>query len=188
MALSLGLGLGVANGGGVSVPLIDTRPNLFVTADFSHASWSKANITIASSTETAPDGTATAFRITENVTGAVPHTLYKLPTLTADQHTASVFAKAGARTQLAFLGQFTSYGTTYFNLATGAVISTGIGHTPKITNVGGGWYRCSITGTAAAAAQEFDIMLASGGTFSYAGDGTSDFYLWQPWLGVGGPM
>jgi hypothetical protein len=143
--------------------------------------WIKTNatVTVDSSIELAPDGTATADKIVETdvtdfhyVDNPTPN-----PTVTNGQaFTASFYVKAGERTTIhAYLissGILT--GTpTQFDLSTGEIVS---GSQATMQDVGNGWYRCSITGTANSTIGKMRILL--NGNIPYDGDGTSGIYLW----------
>jgi hypothetical protein len=175
-----------AAGVALGVRIEGARTNLALRSqEFDNASWNKARSTITANATTAPDGTMTADKLIDNAVNS-SHVAYFTPTLTAAVHTASVFAKAAERSQLHIMFQAgASFNTSYFNLATGAVISQGAGHTATILSVGNGWYRCSASVTNTAAAQEVDFGTADGGTASYAGDGASGIYLWQAQVELG---
>jgi hypothetical protein len=64
------------------------------SADFSHADWTKTNITISTEAIVAPDGTPTADKIEATATATT--ILYQTFTATADVITYSVFIKKGS--------------------------------------------------------------------------------------------
>jgi hypothetical protein len=98
-----------------------------------------------------------------NVSGLVSGTSY----------VASVYAKAGERTKFDILaGAGTGTGSTVFDLV--AVTATGGG---TITDVGNGWYRCSVTLVPNSGLVQFLLRLYVGASASYAGDGTSGIYI-----------
>jgi phage-related protein len=125
---------------------------------FDNAAYTKAvNVTITPNSVTAPDGNTTADTLAVSVAG--PGFYNVAPTAIAlTSYTASIYAKAGTTSLLNFelTNQNESNVVVYqFNLATGGPPSAGTlsGFTAAsaaITDVGSGWYRCSITGTTAA--------------------------------------
>ena len=161
--------------------LIQTTPasvNLFTwTQDFDNAAWNKNNATVTANVAVAPDGTSTADKLVENATNNI-HRVSQVPTLTAVSHTATIYAKPAGRDWL-YMANASLSQAAYFNVSTG-VIGTIVGATTAtITPVGNGWYRCSITSTPAAGAQNYSFYAANAdGSFSYAGDGTSGLFLW----------
>jgi hypothetical protein len=98
-----------------------------------------------------------------NVSGLVSGTSY----------VASVYAKAGERTKFDILaGAGTGTGSTVFDLV--AVTATGGG---TITDVGNGWYRCSVTIIPNSGLVQYLLRLYNGATASYPGDGTSGIFI-----------
>lgn len=82
-------------------PTISARYNLLTkTEDFS-ADWVIAGFTRASSTEIAPDGTATAVKLTENNTDSNPRA-YQLITASSDSRKYIAYLKASAPTTINF--------------------------------------------------------------------------------------
>jgi hypothetical protein len=124
---------------------------------FDDASWLLTNMAAtAPASETSPDGTNNAYKITEDTTASTNHRIasFGIGTLTATTtYTASIYAKQGTRQYLAF--GFTTGGTNYinagFDLQTGVVTATYQSNytnvSSSIQNAGNGWYRCIITAT-----------------------------------------
>jgi len=113
------------------------------------AGWSTSNITADGDTDTAPNGTITADRITSNSTPTQCGISSITATFSASQPlTVSVFAKAGSATflQIFIPTSVLSGGYANFNLSTGAVGNFGgTGLTASIVSVGNSWYRCSVS-------------------------------------------
>jgi len=63
-------------------------------------------------------------------------------------YTISFIVKASGK-NFAYISDINASNVSYFNLSTGAVSFTFSGHNPSIVSLGGGWYRCSNTTTAA---------------------------------------
>jgi hypothetical protein len=137
---------------------------------FDNASWTKSNATVTANAVTAPDGTATADKLVEAATVGAHYVGQTLAPVGVPA-VASVYAKAGERTQLAI--QLGSSSVGYFNLSNGTVVS---GASAGISDAGNGWYRCWVSGTPSN--QNFLLYTAVAGAASYTGDGTSGIYLW----------
>lgn len=138
---------------------------------------------------TAPDGSLTADVLVEDTSTNV-HNAQQSATLTAATHTFSIYLKARERTWAQVLNGTIANGFAYFNLATGVVGTVGAGVTAtSITSVGNGWYRCSITFTAASGGNILAVRPASAnGTASYTGNGTSGVFLWGAQLEAGSTL
>jgi hypothetical protein len=163
----------------------EQRTNIFTYSEqFDNAAWNKNNATVTANAAVAPDGTSTADKLVEDATNNI-HRVSQVPTLTAVPHTATIYAKAAGRNWL-YMGNASLSQAAYFNVSTG-VIGTIVGATTAtITPVGNGWYRCSITSTPAAAAQNYSFYIANtDGSFIYTGDGTSGLFLWGAQLEAG---
>jgi hypothetical protein len=156
------------------------RTNLLTYSDdFSNASWVRNNQNINTNVITAPDGTLTADKlITINASSA--HHLYKVPSLSSNTYTLSIFAKA-AEQNLMRLGiddGILSRNTT-FNLTNGSISSSANVTSSTITPYPNSWYRCSITVTTNI------INVVFNTPYPNAGDGTSGIYIWGAQLEIG---
>jgi len=121
--------------------------------------WPTSFLTVTANSGTAPDGTNTAFLLTEQVTGNAAHLIGNTNIALLNQRmTYSCYFKKSASNSrdYAFIGLFyisTTFSDGYviFDLATGTVALTVPGLwtnvTSSITDVGNGWYRCVATGT-----------------------------------------
>lgn len=135
----------------------EQRTNLLTYSEqFDNATgWpTKTNLTVSANAVTAPNGAQEADTITDDTTNGTHRIFRGSVTLTAAAHTLSIYAKAGTATWfqiLAFDGTTTFYAN--FDLSAGALGTVaGSGATGSIQSVGNGWYRCSLTFTAAATA------------------------------------
>lgn len=141
----------------------------------------------------APDGTMSAEKIIEDNVAISNHSLWRTTNIVTESPkdiTFSFFAKAAERTKTQILIEY-SFGGEYtqilgdFNLSNGTSIGTGT----SIENIGGGWYRCSLTVTVPAGMSEtwvsFGRILLADGSSSYLGDGTSGLYIWGAQLEYG---
>ena len=157
---------------------------LLRSQDFDHSYWEKARIDITANATTAPDGTTTAEAINQASGQTQIGRIFRsnLPN-SAGAYTASVYAKANTRNFVTInTNDFinTGFNYTWFNLSTGAVGTNYSGHTASITDVGNGWYRCSITFTSVAAGSAGDVGfgLADTDGSETCADDQNGIYLW----------
>jgi hypothetical protein len=137
-------------------------------------------VTVTANATTAPDGTATADKLVETAsssTHGILHSAATIPTLVGQNYTISVYAKAAERSWLAIAPSNTTV-ADWFDLTNGVLGTTA--NAGAISAAGSGWYRCSITFTAASATSTPLIMIrqSNGQTAAYTGDGTSGIYVW----------
>ncbi|HHX4055422.1 TPA: phage head spike fiber domain-containing protein [Burkholderia contaminans] len=135
------------------------RTNIITQSSaFDNAAWTKNLYAMVAGAIAAPDGTMTGQKLTDSDTSTNVHTLLS-PTSAAlgvgGVGCASVFLQQGERPYAVLRLQDTSNSGNYcyavFNLSTGAVLQTnaaGIGTSVSagIANIGGGWYRCYVSG------------------------------------------
>jgi hypothetical protein len=160
----------------------ESRTNLQVySEEFDNAAWSKGASSVTANTIIAPDGTLTADKLVEDNTTATHNVSDVFSFTSGTSYTVSIYAKAGERDYLVFQpSNVTDFPLqASFNLSNGTVASviTEIG-TPSITDVGNGWYRCSITGTATTTSSRTLRFYTSNGSLTYTGDGYSGIYIW----------
>ena len=164
----------------------EARTNLFTySEDFGDASWVKSNATVSTNVAVSPSNVQNADKIVEAATNTT-HFVEKVVSLTTGTaYTWSCFYKAGERSVL-LMQVFTNvnhYG--YFDVTAGTAGATG-NATSTITNMGNGWYRCSVTFTSGATGNcFFDTYLSNGSTITYLGNGTSGLYAWGAQLEAG---
>jgi hypothetical protein len=127
---------------------------LTFSEDLSNVAWFTSNTTITANTTTAPNGTLTADTLTGNGTSNLHTVLQSANAINGITYTHSVYAKKGTNNFIQLIGGAAIYtsGLVFanFDLNNGVVGSVGAGTTATITNVGNGWYRCTITATATA--------------------------------------
>ena len=170
------------------------RKNLAVNSN--NFAFGGYNRTVTFNSTTAPDGTQTGVLVKE--TSDAVNTIHgaglQLNTFVAGTtYTVSLYAKnySGDRQIMFGFGQnyvgYTGVNPNYaygiFNLVTGTAsvqLSSGGNPSVAISNIGSGWYRCSLTFTPTISASGgIDIQLVSPGpATSYIGNGTSGIYLW----------
>lgn len=178
-------------GGARGILMEEGRTNLLLNSSaFDSAPWSKTDLTVAPSTVAAPDGT-TAFKLVESASYAV-HLISQSSWISPDNsdYSASIYAKAGERSifWVESRTKAPSFPQAWFDLASGTVLATANGATAKITPVGMGWYRCSITANSEAGTYSGNLVCGpaiASGVRSYAGNGTSGVYVWGSQLEIG---
>jgi hypothetical protein len=178
----------------------EQRTNLLTySEDFTNAYWSVVGGSIAANSTAAPDGALTADTYTESTLNE-DHRIATASNVSATvgaSYTLSVYAKvkpgsAQRFLMLVFNSGFASPTGCNFDLVSGTVgqSASAIG---TITNVGNGWYRCTITPSGTATGSlSLRIRQASVNTStnitspaSYTGDGYSGIYIWGAQLEAG---
>ena len=162
--------------------LIEVVPRNLVTysEQFDNASWTKLNSTISANAIIAPNGTTTADKLVENSSDA-NHLVQKAITASDSVYTFSIYAKKGERNWLVLRSVNASLQNVkaWFNIDAGTVGTLENGATATITDVGNGWYKCSITCPSFSSGFEFRASTSTGNNVdSYTGDGTSGLYIW----------
>jgi hypothetical protein len=160
--------------------------------------WTTNRGSITANATVAPDGTTTADRFVENTaTGVHGPVQFAITTTNGSANTVSGFFKAGSRSVIVIRFQDNATGLNgvgaEFNLSNGTisvaalVVGTFTSPSATITNVGGGWYRCTVTGvsTTTSCSLRVETCTTTGvlsvGNFAgsiYAGDGSSYFDSW----------
>jgi len=176
----------------------EQRTNLLVRSEeFDNAIWTKAGVTVTANATTSPDGTVDADTVVEGTSNG-QHSVDQSVALSASTTYAITFyAKRASGTRDAFIQVNTSGGTTgagfaWFNLGTGVasaistLTGTFVGISASATDVGNGWYRCTLVFTSNAGNAGAVIFF---GTYNanriYTGDGTSALYIWGAQLEAG---
>jgi hypothetical protein len=167
----------------------EQRTNLVLQSQtFDNASWIKTRSSVTADATTSPDGTVNADKLVEDATAANNHFTSQSVTTTAIAYTFTVYAKAAERGYVTLINSTVASGCC-FDLITG-VVGVASGATPTastITDVGNGWYRCSITVTATAASNvwRINVMASNSANTAYNGDGTSGIYIYGAQLEAG---
>jgi hypothetical protein len=159
----------------------ESRSNLVLQSEDFTTTWAATRATIGANSVVAPTGALTADRLIDT-TDNNTHFVSQSVITTAVAMTFSVHAKASGRSfvYLSINDSGNVARTTFFNLSTGAVGTTGTGITASIVPVGNGWYRCIVTvATAFAGSNPCAIGVASAdNTASYAGNGFDGVAIW----------
>jgi hypothetical protein len=169
-----------------SLLLEPQRTNLVLYSEsFDNAAWVKVALSVSANASTSPDGYANADSIVENSATAF-HFAQQAFTSTAVSTTYSIFAKLGSGTRNLILREGNNTGSfAAFNLSTG-VVAAQSGGTATITQYANGYYRCTLTFTAAAGTSTMQIALSDSNSFaSYAGNGTSSIIVYGAQIEAG---
>ena len=142
-------------GGCPNILLEPQRTNLALqSSSFDNATWGKSASSVTTNSTTSPSGLTDADTWTAD--GSSSFKLISqgsLSVTTGVAYTFSIYAKKGTNNFIQIFGitaQFSANPFANFDLNNGVVGSTGGGATATITNVGNGWYRCTMTATATA--------------------------------------
>lgn len=170
-----------------------TTNRLLRCNDFANAYWTKTNCSVSSNADTALDGTATADRIVENSSAGLHSVNSTTVTITANANiTFSQWFKPGGRSWVylkVYDSTNTDWAARYFDLATGALGSTGtVGtatHVQAYIERGfgtmAGWVRCVLAvniGNGRTSIRCETFLATSNGGVSYTGDGASYVTTW----------
>jgi hypothetical protein len=142
--------------------------------EFDNAAWTKTAATITANATSAPDGTTTAGLMVPNTTLS-QHRIDRATTITATAHTWSCFAKAGG---YGFAWLRIGLAGAVFNLSTGATSNVSAGVTATAQAFADGWWRLSVSATAAGNDIVRINALPTAVASDFSGDGTSGIYLW----------
>lgn len=173
------------------IPVLKWAPHNLLAYSEDLGNWTNFNTTDSLNQIASPDGTTTADKVVENSSSTV-HNIYQTGhtnVVSGVDYTFCTFVKQGEYKwiQLSFAlsnSTFTANDFANFDVNAGTVGTTGSGATATIEDVGSGWYKCSVTATAAASASSgaticlTDNTNASSRNPSYAGDGSSGIYVW----------
>jgi hypothetical protein len=142
-------------------PLLSARVNLLTkTEDFSDAVWGGPGVTITVG-EISPNGTMTANTIVSNGT-VLAHGFGTSTQLLGANYIVSIYAKAGTNNFVQIYCDNTNTDYANFDIRNGLPGDKGSStQLPTITNIGNGWYRCSLV-TGAAASKNINVRIISG--------------------------
>lgn len=170
-----------------------SNPNLLTfPTQFDNAAWAKTALTVTADQAVAPDGTTTMERAVPTATTG-DHYMRRntVGQLTNTTYTLSVYAKPNGYNFIDLRPlAITGAPRAVFNVATGAVVSTGAGiSSSRIEAAANGAYRCIITfttGGTISPGDQIDVSVWSASTATgFTGDGTSGVHLWGAKLEVG---
>jgi hypothetical protein len=162
-----------------------TRRNLLTdTESFGVAGWVKTSTTVTDNTVISPDGTTTADSLNGSGAGSLSRVVYQNITR-AVPATFSVYAKKGTSDFIQLLTDQANNGFVNFDLNNGTLSATTA--TGTITDVGNGWYRCSMAITSGSTFGNIYIgLVTSNSAARYeANTLTTTVYLWGAQLEAG---
>lgn len=156
--------------------------------EFDNGAWTKSSATVTANATTAPNGTLTADKVIANNTASTTRAIYQSFTpSSAQRFNFSVYAKASEYSRLALQEIGSGRFGASFDLSAQTTASLGGAGfvSSSITNVGNGWFLCSVVwdGVGGSGAALTTIGYPAGATISaagtsYAGDGTSGIFIW----------
>jgi hypothetical protein len=160
--------------------------------DFTNVLYTLNQATVSADATTSPDGTTNADKFVEGSGTVAPFIFQNSSVTSGVTYTQTVFAKAAERSVLQFAGStgFLS-SRCNFDLSTGLVGSNDTGGTASMTNMGNGWYRCSLSvpATTTSASGRIAIAIVASSTSArfatYTGDGTSGIFIYGAQLEAG---
>jgi flagellin-like hook-associated protein FlgL len=169
------------------------RTNLLLRSEeFDNAYWTKVRLNTTGTppwvnVAVAPDGTTTAEKMIENTENGAHIFSRTFGIPSAGTYVLSIHAKQSERTRIG-IGNTTSGHYAIFDTSNGSVVQAS-----QSTVSGGkleqaysnGWYRFSCVITVTAATSVGVLLVSSGTTISYTGDGTSGIFIWGAQLEVG---
>jgi hypothetical protein len=131
---------------------------LSYSEEFSNAYWNKITSTITANTTTAPNGTLTADTL--NVTAVTYSGLGRAITGVSANYNVSIYAKKNTKSWLYLIDVQGTGARAWFDLDNGVLGTVANGYTATITNVGDGWYRCTLSNNNAQALAYYQLGLA----------------------------
>jgi hypothetical protein len=170
------------------------RTNLALRSEeFDNASWTKTRSTITANTTTSPNNTTTADKLVEDINFGSHDCQQSVAMTTGLSYTFSTYAKISENRYMILRyfsgGAFTTNSIVQFDLLNGTATNsvTFPASAFSITNVGNGWYRCTITQTTSSTANgNCGIQMSKDGiTSSYQGNGIDGIFLWGAQIEVG---
>lgn len=162
----------------------ESRTNLSTFSEqFNDASWVKSNLSVVADQVPSPTTANNADKIVENNTTNYHYVSKNISVTSGTTYTFSVFAKKAENSfiNIQFGGALGSSLGVSTDLDTGQQIGYNSAVTFSSNNAGNGWWRVSITTTAAATATGAVLILTSKTLSSnptYLGNGTSGCYIW----------
>jgi hypothetical protein len=141
------------------------------------SSWGITSMLSPTTGHTGYDGTSNAWKIIPNTSNTSHRVWYPSLGLGYGVYTISIYAKAaGYSTMYVYQNSTGADYASWFDLSAGT-IGSGVGRIDTtITDVGSGWYRCTLTGIEDLSSIEIYVGNSTE-SISFAGDGTSGILL-----------
>jgi hypothetical protein len=162
----------------------ESRQNLCLQSEDFSTTWVNVESSENVNAIIAPNGALTADALVENTASAAHALSQALAFVSGFSYTYSIYVKAGTRSEVRItLGQaaFGAGGSTLtVNLFDGSLIAQTSADNYDIISVGNGWYRISLTDTAASSASAAIVVFPTvGNVGAYSGvSGDEAIYLW----------
>lgn len=162
--------------------LVDNGGNYMLQSDAAQTTWSASNLTVSANAHTAPDGTSTADGLIEDSSTGF-HYLQQSYTRVSVAEDWCVYADAATiassrNVALDLADGAGNSATSVFNLTAGtagtpSVTGSVTNARAFIVNMGNGYYRCYlIARLPATTTTRMQVLMASGSTLNYAGNGS----------------
>ena len=159
--------------------------------EFDNGAWAKNGVGITTNGGVAPDGSSTAELLVESTSANDNHRVYQTFTAKANAtNTFSIYVKVASGARYAGLRlavTASNFAHCVFDLAAGTYSLGANATAASIVNVGGGWFRLSMTATNTVGGTENPVFYISHSATPpatdatgalYTGDGASGFYIW----------
>ena len=145
--------------------------------NFSNASWTKSNVTIAGSIAD-PNGGTTAFSMAGSSATLNGKNINQVVFSSAsDIKTISIYAKTNTHSFIQIRLTTTSI---YVNFdLTNGTFSAGAGASGTMTNIGGGWYRCQASSGSNNTTASIQLVDSLAAVFNEASTTTNSVYIWR---------
>jgi hypothetical protein len=157
----------------------EARTNLVLQSEnHPSASWNKTGVTVASASNTAPNGDATSNLVTEDLSVGQHRLFQSTAYVSGTSYAISVFLKYAGRQFVAIAHPtVAANGVAIFDIQNGTISLTQSGVTASITAYPNGWYRCVVNGVSA----------TTGGSSHIIQGSTTGNSLTGSYLGLNGP-
>jgi hypothetical protein len=162
----------------------ESRTNLVLQSEnHPSASWNKTGVTVASASNTAPDGVATSNLVSEDISVGLHRIFQSTAYVSGTSYSISCFLKYAGR-QFVAINHPTvaANGIAIFDIQNGTITLSQAGITSSITAYPNGWYRCVINGVSSTTGGSSHIIQGSTTgnslTGSYTGLDGPAFYIY----------
>ena len=162
----------------------ESRTNLALQSEnHPSASWSKTGLTVASASNTAPNGDVNSNLASEDSSTGLHRIFQSSAYVSGTSYSISCFFKYAGRQFVAITHPaVTSNGIVIFDIQNGTIPLTQSGVTSSITAYPNGWYRCVVNGISAITSSSSHIIqgstTGSSLTGSYLGLNGAAFYIY----------
>ena len=147
--------------------------------DFSDAYWTKIELTVSANAATSPDGTTNSDKLIPSTANG-RHSIVKTSQAISGGY-YTVYAKADGYDWILLTSHSTSAPSArgaFFNVANGTIGTEGSGIVASVTDMGNGWYKCSINDGASPSSLYTVIVTNADNTESFEGNGTDGVLIW----------